>query len=406
MNEILTSQLIANEALATLGTNNSFLCTSNRQYQDIFGGKTYQTGEFIQLRRQNRYFVNEGRVGVIQPTRETSEILSIDFWFNVMTDFDIRELTLDVNTDLEPFNERYVRPIAQDITFRAESVIAQLAKTQLNLVTGSPTSPLTFASLDFGFAQMQQQCIQVYNDAYAGIDVLQASALRTSQQNAFNPILNDDISFSSQLGHFSVFDVFSNQAIERHQVGSYPGGGTVAANVASGSSTISLTGLPLSTNGVLLAGDIIRFTGINQVRPIGGQNLGVLMTFAVQEDVNSDGAGNAVVIVNPPVISDPGDVYRNVSAPIVAGTPFTLEGAPNSTYTINVIYVGRGLDVVLPPMAALTGLNTGVATNKDSNFNLAIHRFGDIQNALNIIRVDTLMGAKWHPQYCFRLHSL
>jgi len=406
MNEILTSQLIANEALATLGTNNSFLCTSNRQYQDIFGDRTYQTGNFIQLRRQNRYFVNEGRVGVVQPTKETSEILSIDYWENVMTDFDLKELTLSVNDDMGPFNSRYVRPIAQDITFKLESIIAQLAKTQLNLVTGSPTAPLSFASLDFGFAQMQQQCIQVYNDAYAGIDVLQASALRTSQQNAFNPILNDDISFSSQLGHFSVFDVFSNQAIERHQVGSYPGGGTVATTVVSGSSTVNLTGLPLSSNGVFKAGDIIRFTGINQVRPIGGADLGILMTFAVQEDVNSDGAGNATVIVNPPIISDPADVYRNVSTPVIAGTPVTLEGAPNSTYTINVIYVERGLDVVLPPMSPLTALQTGIATDKNSNTNLMINRFGDIYNALNLIRVDVLMGVKWHPQYCFRLHSL
>lgn len=406
MNEILTSQLIANDALATIGTNNSFLCTSNRQYQAIFGDRTYQTGDFVQLRRQNRYFVNRGRVAVDQPTKETSEILSIDYQLNVMTDFNMRELTLSVNDDLAPFNERYVQPMATDITFDMESIIAQLALTQLNLVAGSPTSPLSFASLNFGFAQMRQQCIQIYNDAYAGIDVMQGAELSNSQQNAFNNILNTDISFASQLGHFSVFDVFTNQAIVRHQAGSYPGGGTVATTVPSGSSTINLTGLPLSDPNLFKAGDIVRFTGINQVRPIGLADLGVQQTFSIQENVGSDGAGNATITVNPPVISDPADVYRNVSAPIVATTPITLEGAPNSTYTVNVIYVGRGLDVVIPPIAPLTGLNAGIATNKDSNTNLAIHRYGDIYNALNLIRVDVLMGVKWHPQYCFRLHSI
>jgi hypothetical protein len=405
-NNFPVTQLIANEMLAELGSNNSLLLTGARTYQSDFRLPDYRVGNQIELRRQNQFTVNNGRVGVLQDVQERTEDLRIDYQLNITTEYSSRELTLFVDTDPRPFSERYLRPMTQNITKRAETIIAETAITQINYTAGNPAAPInSFAVVDAVYARMQEQAIQINNDGYMALSPMQASALKAANQNAFNDTLNEDISFASRLGHYSVFDIFSNQSIQIHQVGAGAAGAVVATTVVSGSSTVDLSGLGASVNGVYLPGDIIRFTGINSVNPIDRVDTGRLMDFVVQNTVDSDGAGLGQVIVYPPIISDPASPYRNVSAPVVAGTAVTLEGTPDGRYRVNLAYPPRGLDIVMPPLEMLDAVNTSVVTDNDLNVSLRVERQGAILNDVNILRVDLLLGLRWHPDYCFRVHS-
>lgn len=405
-NQFPVTQLVANEMLAELGNNNSLLLTGARTYESDMPLPEYRTGNQIEIRRQNQFMVNEGRVGVLQDVQERTEPLTIDYQLNITTEYSSRELTLFVDTDPRPFSERYLRPMIGNISKRAETLIAEGALTQINYCYGNPNAPVNnFSILDMLFARMQEQAIQINNDGYLALSPMQGANLRSSAVNYFNPILNDNIAFGSQLGHFSVFDVFTNQSVQIHQVGAGSPSAEVATTVVSGDSTIDLNSLSLSTNGVFRAGDIISFTGINSVNPQDRTDTGRLMTFVLQEDVDSDGAGLGEMVVYPPIISDPASPYRNVSAPVTAGTIVILEGTPDSQYRVNIAYPPRGLDIVIPPMEMLDAVNTSVVRDPDLNFNVRVQRGGVILNDVNILRTDILLGFKFHPDYCFRLHS-
>ena len=406
-NQIAVTQLVGNTMLAELANNNSLLLTGARTYESDFQMSEYKIGDTLQIRRQNQFTVNDGRVGVLQDVIDRTEPLVIQHQLNVTVEYSSRELTLFVDTGQGPFNERVIRPIIQNISKQAETLIAQAALTQLNFTSGNPTAPInSFGVVDLVYAKMQEQAIQINNDGYMALAPRQASALKNANQNAFNPTLNEDISFASALGHYSVFDMFSNQSIQFHTVGAGAVGAVVATTVVSGSSSVDLSGLGVSVTGVYLPGDIIRFTGVNSVNPVDRTDTGQLMDFVVQNQVNSDGAGLGTVVVYPPIVSDPASPYRNVTTAVVATTPVTLEGTPNGRYHVNLAYAPRGLDIVIPPMEVLNNVDTSVVTDKDLNISLRVGRQGSIQNDVNMLRVDMLIGFKWHPDYCVRLHSL
>lgn len=405
-NQIAVTQLVGNALLAELATNNSLLLTGARTYESDFQMAEYRIGDTLQIRRQNQFLVNDGRVGVLQDVIDRVEPLVINHQLNSTIEYSSRELTLFVDTGQGPFNERVIRPIIQNISKQAETLIAQAALTSLNFTSGSPTAPVnSFSVVDLVYAKMQEQAIQINNDGYIALSPRQASALKSSNQNAFNPTLNEDISFASSLGHFSVFDIFSNQSIQFQRAGVGSGTATVATTVVSGATSVSASGLGVSVTGVYNAGDIIRFTGVNSVNPIDRTDTGQLMDFVVLNQVNSDPSGNGVINIYPPIISDPASPYRNVTVPVVATTPITLEGA-GLQYHVNLAYAPRGLDIVIPPMEVLNNVDTSVVTDKDLNISLRVGRQGNLLNDVNQLRVDMLIGFKWHPDYCVRLHSL
>lgn len=406
-NQIAVTQLVGNTMLAEFATNNSLLLTGARTYESDFQMSEYRIGDTLQIRRQNNFLVNDGRVGVLQDVIDRTEPLVINHQLNTLIEYSSRELTLFVDTGQGPFNERVIRPAIQAISKQAEVLIAQAAVSQLNFTSGNPAAPINdFPQVDLVYAKMQEQDIQINNDGYMALAPRQASSLKGGLNNKFNPTLNEDISFASALGHYSVFDIFSNQSVQRHTVGVGAVGAVVAANVASGSSTVSLSGLGASVVGVYTVGDIIRFDSVNSVDPISLQDTGQLMDFVVQSQVDSDAGGLGTVTVYPPIVSDPGSPYRNVSMPVVAAMPVTLEGAPGSTYTVNLAYAPRGLDIVIPPMEVLNNVDTSVVTDKDLNISLRVGRQGNIQNDVNMLRIDMLIGFKWHPDYCVRFHSI
>jgi hypothetical protein len=406
-NLIPVTQLIANAMLAELGSNNSLLLTGARTYESDFRLPDYRVGDTISLRRQNQFLVNDGRVGVVQDTIERVEPLTISHQLNVTTEYSSRELTLFVDTGEGAFNERYIRPMINNITKQAETLIAQGAVNQLNFTSGNPAAPInSWGILDLVYAKMMEQGIQINNDGYGALSPRQGSNLKNSAQNFFNDTLNEDISFASRLGHYSVFDIFQNQSVQFHTVGAGAVGAVVAVTPASGASTINLSGLGASVVGVYLPGDIIRFDSVNSVNPIDRSDTGQLMDFVVQNQVDSTAGGLGQVIVSPPIISDPGSPYRNVSIPVVATMPVTLEGAPGSRYHVNPFYAPRGLDIVIPPLEVLNSVDTAVVTDKDLNVSLRVERQGSLLNDINMLRVDMLFGFKWHPDYAVRLHSL
>lgn len=403
-NTFSTTELVANLALAKFVNNNSLVMTANRGYQSDFQMPDYRIGDSVNIRKQNHYNVGDGRITSVQDVLEEVETLVVDHQFNTAIQYSSKELSLEVDTNLDRFSERYIDPAIQEIVHTMETTIADEAVNALNFLVGAAGTPInSFAAVDLAGAKMLEQAMPILDNAYMALSVRDASALKASLQNAFNDTLNDDISFKSALGHLSYFDIFQNQAIARHAVGSGAGTPLVNGAVTSGA-TVVLDGLTPSAPNVFRRGDVVTFAGVNSVNPVGRADTGQLMQFAIQADVSADGGGNATITIDPPVISDPANPRRNVTIAIPNNAAVVLADA-GATQNVNVAYAARGLDIVIPPLQRLDVVESYVKTDTDANVSVRVSKQGDIINDVNVLRLDVLFGLKWHPEYAIKVVS-
>lgn len=404
-NEILITQKVANMALAKFVNNNSLLMTASRDYQDEWADTRYEYGDTIRIRRQNHFTVTDGRIATAQSVLERSENLTVNHQYNVMIEYSSKELTLDTTQDQARFSERYIEPAIQEIVHKMETQMFLELINQVYFTSGTPGTPInSFAAVDLVGAKMLEQAMPITSDmAYMALGIRDASALKASLQNAFNTTLNEEISMRSALGRLSYFDMYQNQAVQRHTAGNGAGSPVVNGAVASGN-TIIVGGLTAST-GTILPGDIITVDGVNSVNPVGRADTGQLMQFVVQTGGTADGAGALTITVAPEIISDPANPLRNVTIALPHAAPITVLGA-GQTYNVAAAYCRRGLDIVVPPMVEIDVPGRSyVARDKDAKVSLRVSRAGDITNDVNAFRIDVLWGAKWHPEYCVKVVS-
>lgn len=409
-NTFSTTELVSNVALAKFVNNNTMVMTANRGYEGDFKMADYKIGDSLNIRKQNHFIVGDGRIGTVQDVIEETETLTVDHQFHTLIEYSSKDLTLDIDNGLERFAERYIDPAIQEIVHKMEVQLALDAINELNFATGTPGTPVnTFAAVDLTGAKMLEQGMPMKPNAYMALSVRDASALKSSLQNSFNDTLNDDISFYSKLGRLSYFDMFQNQAIQRHTTGSLAGSPTVNGTVTSGN-TIVLDGAQAGQDDVFTKGDVVTFAGTNSVNPIGRSDTGQLMQFVVLENADSGGGGGPVTItVSPAIVSDVSNPRRNVSAAIADTAVVSILGvvAPGTpvTYNVNTAYSARGLDIVVPPLERLDIPESYVKTDKDANVSIRVSKQGDILNDINVLRLDVLWGAKWHDQYAVKLVS-
>ena len=105
-NTFLTTDLISNVTLAKFVNNNSMLMTASRGLEGDFRNNTYKIGDTVNIRKQNHYTVNDGRVAQLQDVIEDSEPLVINHQYNTAIEYSSKDLTLD----MDQFSKRYIDP--------------------------------------------------------------------------------------------------------------------------------------------------------------------------------------------------------------------------------------------------------------------------------------------------------
>lgn len=398
-NTFLTSDIIAPVALATFKNNSPFLMTGNRNYEGQFDKTEYQKGDTINIRRQNHFNVLDGRIGQIQPVREESVPLVIDHQYHHELAVTSKSLTLDI----DEFKERYIDPIVQEITFQAELDLAIDARNRLYLFSGAAGTPInTYQVIADTAAKMYEMAIPTNGMAYMALGPRDQAALKGSLQNSFNDVLNKSISQKGRIGRLDIFDMFMSQALAR-QVAGVPGAGPILVNSAGGVASGSVIPMDGFTNDTLVftRGDIFSIAGVQSVNPVGRKDTGQDMQFVVTADTTSNGSGEANVPVSPVIISELSNPRRNVSNVI----PDNGVVSPQGTHNVNVAYIMRGLDIVNPPLETIDSVRQYVQKDPATRTSLRVGFQGDILEDVNVMRIDALMGFRWHEQYAVRLIS-
>jgi hypothetical protein len=407
-NQFVTSDIIANMALAQFQNNNTFVMTANRGYETDFPLANYKQHDVINIRERNFASFVDGRISSPYDASEKTVSLVVDHQYNASFEVTAKDLTLDIETNNEYWKERYIVPNVEVITKGIDSQLSKDAINQLYFTVGTPGTPLnSFAAIDAANVKLSKHAVDI-RDRYFALSLEDASALKSSQQVNFNDTLNNDISFYSRLGRFARFELFENQSITTHTTGSQAGTILVNGAVSSGN-TIVMDGATPSETGIFRKGDTVSFAGVNSVNPIDKSDTGDLAQFVVLADADSDGAGNVTITVNPAIDSDIASVRRNVTNAIPDNAAVSIYGVTTPgtpvTYNVNVAYVKRALDLVVPPLAHIDINRQYTARDTEKNLALRVGIDGDIRNDQNMMRFDVLWGALWHGAYAVKVIS-
>jgi hypothetical protein len=404
-NQIITSQIVSNTALAYFANNAPFIMTGSRIYQDDFTSSGYKVGDSIQVRRQNHFIVGDGSTATPQGILETTETIQVAHQYHTMITYTIEDLSLRIGD----FNQMYLFPAVNEIITQMEKDICTAAENELYFFTGTAGTPInSYTSVDLAGAKLLEQGVNIANDAYVATTVRDGSSLKGALLNNFTPVFNEDIVRSSAIGHLSYFDIFQSQNITRHTAGAGPltlPGDTLTVNgaVASGD-TIILAGANAAGAAVpnyFLPGDLISIAGVQSVNPVGRKATGQNMQFVITQAASSLVGGAITIKVAPSIISDTANPNRNVSNPVPNGAAVTVV----PSYNNNIAYPARALDIVCPPLYKLQVPYVSIARDPVTGLSMACTQSGDVNNYQNFFRLDLLCGFKWHPQYAVKLLS-
>lgn len=404
-NNIPVWNIISRETLPRFINQSPFIITADRNYEKYFKETGYQVGETINVRQRRRSFPVRGRVANPNAIQNPLVQLTISEEWNDSIEYTGKEVALFMEKEAVEFAEREISPMATGLANNIESFCAQQAILQINNTIGDATQSLSsFAAIDDAKRFLTQLGVNLREGTYFALSAKDAHTLRSSLNNQFNPIINEEIDIHGSLGNLAGFDMFESQLIAQHTNGPLGGTPVVATATNSGDSVINISGFTANTT-VLRAGDVIFFPGVFSINPLTYLSTGNLMQFVVQSNVTSSGTGTASIPIFPSIISDPLNTTRNVTGGIPAGAALNLYGGANATYNVNIAYVPSALLLAVPPKPPLYIPNYGQATDEETGVSLRLGMAGDIFNDVNLVRLDALYGALWNAAYAVKVIS-
>lgn len=398
-NNFITPTEILAETMRIVHNESAFLPHINKEHNEEFAKKGGKAGQTVYPRRPVQFTVRDGSTANFQEVNETTEAITVEPEFGIDWDFSDFDLTLKI----DKFSERYLQPAGKKLATEIDTRIASRFYKRIYNFAGTPgTKPAT--SLAIGEAQAYLDNLGVPRDSR--ILALEPLAM-ASLVDATKGLFNDQQSVSKQYKtgliktHLGV-DYQMSPNIPTHTVGGL--GGTPLVNGASQgtinsgttdnpyASTTSLVtdGWTAAAANRLKAGDIIEIAGVFAVNPDNKQNLGYLKQFVVQEDVASDGTGNATVVISPAIIA--GGAYQNVTARPADNAAITVKtGTASTAYKQNILFHKDAFSMVTVDMDLPRGMDMAERMAVDG-VSMRFVRGFDITNNKRLCRFDVMAG--------------
>jgi hypothetical protein len=399
-NDIITTDMLANEALVQLENN---LVMGKLVYRDAetkFGEE--KIGATVKIRRPVQYKVRTGPTAVVQDTSEGKVTVQVDQQKGVDLEFSSTDLTLSI----DKFSERYLKSAMVDLAqiidndvMAAHYAFYNYAGTYGNKIASythfaagvemadnfsvpkprvgvlAPTDwhaiNATFTALPGAGGIPETAIKQAKLPGLAGVDTYMSQnvIVRTNGSWAGSPVIDGN-----------------SQNVP------YAGTGATAVNTRNTwTQTLNVKGLTAST-GTIKRGDVFTIANVNALNPRSKNKIGTLQQFTVvSADVTADGAGKATITVSPPIISDATSPYQTVDAAPIDNAAITLFGAANATARQNLIFHQNAIALTMVPMI----LPPGAVTPSRASYKGVSIRVIPVYDGVNdtsMWRLDVLYG--------------
>lgn len=380
-NQLLTSQVIVDRALAVLTETPSFLNLINKQYDAQFRGRGVKVGDTVSVRVPQPAVVREGRIMDIQPQVDRVVPVTIDRQRGVDTGATSLEMALQIDDFQEQFIDTkipgLVTAVEQDIINR---VVKQVPASvgDFGPLDEAKTVLLAGAYLDSQLAPKQDRNFMV--NTWSQVDIVTALQGYFNSQSKIDRQYRKGAMYTDTLG----FDWFSSNLTASVTRGT--GAGYLVNGVpGDGASTLAVD----TGTGTIVPGDSFTIAGVYDVHPQTKEVLPSLKQFTVTTTY----AGGAGTLNVTPALINTGP-YKNISALPADNAAITIKGVAGTTYAQNVAFSRDAFYMVtadLPNPPKSYGVDS--ASRTWNGVTLRFQNGYDQVNDMYISRFDIAYGA-------------
>jgi hypothetical protein len=350
--------------------------------------------------------VSKGNQFKAQPLVTKSIPFSIDYQFNFGSRISTRDWTL---SRLPKLVDSFFGEGISQLANAADQAVLMEMKKKFFTSYGTPGTAPSFSSLQYANAVQSDLGVPMDGKMRGIFPSWDRAGFSTEAFAKNNPAMVDRAVKEGFDGNIAGYDWVESSNIPTHTVGAH--GGTPLVNGANQNGEYLITdGWTAGVTGLLKAGDIIKFTTIKEINPTSREIVpsGRVARFIVQEDVNSDGSGNATIKIWPPlndgknvtstdqdgVLIDEG-MYQNISGAIPNNEPLVVEGTASTTYRLDFLFHSAAVWFACVKLDIPQEFNVR-STVHDPDTGLAISMCGwaDGENLAAMRRYDLVFGLK------------
>lgn len=390
-NVLVTSSLVAKEALAILQNMLGFAKNVNRDFQSEFDsnqGRGYSPGQTINIKRPPRYTYRAGRVSVPQATVETSIPLTL-----AQGGTDINFTSFERTLSVQQFEQKMQAAVVAVVNEIDRQGLDLARRTVGNLVGTVGTPPSTQAAalaLITGGQQKLSENAAPTDSRSLALNPLMNASIVQGLAGLFNS--SGTISKQYQSGMFVEglgLNVAMDQNVARHTNGT----AVAATNTVNGAGQTGSTLTVNALNGTLTVGTVFTVAGVNAVNPQSRQDTGSLQQFVVTANAASSATS---VSIFPAIVTS--GAFQTVTASPANSATITIVGAASASYDTNIMYHRDAFTLAMVPMfEPPSGTGAKVTQMSDDGFTVKVTQFYDGVNDNNLVRLDVLFG--WSATY-------
>jgi hypothetical protein len=391
-NVLVTSSLVAKEALAILQNMLGFAKNVNRDFQSEFGsnqGRGYSPGQTINIKRPPRYTYRAGRVSVPQATVEASIPLNLN-----QGGTDLNFNNLERTLSVQQFEQKMQAAVATVVNEIDRQGLDLARRTVGNLV-GTPGTPPSTQALAYALLAQGNQKL---DEMAAPRDRQRALVVNPAMNSSILQGMGGLFNASGSIGKGYETGIYQNAfglSVEMDQnVSRHVNGTAVAAtNTVNGAGQTGSTITVNALNGTVTVGSVLTFAGVNAVNPQSRQDTGSLQQFVVA----ANAAASATSLSIYPAIVTSGAFQTVTASPANAAT-ITIVAAASAAYDANIMYHKDAFTLAMVPMfEPVSGTGAKVTQMADDGFAVKVTQSYDPINDNNLMRLDVLFG--WAATY-------
>lgn len=301
----LTPSWITKESIAILAEKLNFIRNINDGFTGMFGDKSYQKGQSIQIRKPAQYKGRSGAALSVEDHVEQEVTLALDFQEGVDNQFS----SLEMSYDLDNFSERVLEPMMNTLADRVETAVLEKVGG-FSVVNGSGASgEVVYKDYALAKAYLDNLGIESGNrkvliDTIMQVDII--DAVKGFQND------KDEISkayIEGKIGMNAGFTWYESSRIPLTKTVAAGNDALTINSIAGNLITVSAGGASsVIEKGTMYALDAALVHPQNK-KVLTGQTAHVV----VQEDVTLDGTGAGVLDVGIAIISSGTDARQNVA---------------------------------------------------------------------------------------------
>lgn len=406
-NQLLTVNMITNEALRVLHQKCNFIGSTDRQYDSSFGRSGAKIGDTLRVRKPVQYTVRSGMVMSAQDTVEESVNLPVTNVRGVDMNFTSTELALS----LDDFSDRIIKPAVSVLAANIEAIYYDaMYKSVWNMINADAQA------FSFNVVQDARQRLTEglapLDQRYCTMTPGHATALIKDTKGLFQ----DSDAVRQQyregvLGKTGGLTMQENTLVPSHTTGTAAAVTGYLVNGANQTSnTTGLGGNPNSQTITLavdtgtttfLRGDVVTIAGVFAVHPETKASTGRLQQFVV---IANSGTSATSLQLSPGIVTTGG--YQNVTAAPANDAPISKVGAGASELlTTSMAYHKDAFTFATADLPLPEGVDFAARKVMDG-ISMSVIRDFSISDRSFPCRIDVLFGfAALRPELATRIHA-